>query len=278
VYADNYARPVLYTWTTREQGEELRRSRKLLVADASTGGRMSIFNRELLRLAATTDPGHALASQLSERATLRKRRYAWPSPFATTLGLGPRRYGDVLVAVRLGDDAWVARFEPSNREQPFAVVNLEGAPVSMAQVLATPDRIAAVFHVAPDARIGFREFVLCNESMVAQWSLATPEIQARIDAELLLLKDLKTDPFAYLPARAVGESATPDWQRSTSPANLVNLWHASLAFANDRYRPSPGNLGRLIETLAGYETFGPPLVVVPRDPANQGQADAQAAR
>lgn len=281
VHHDDFARARLYTWTTVEQGAALRTSRRLLVADASSGPGPTAFNLALQEIVKARGPGLAVASLLLEHPGLRRRRYAWTSPMATTLGLAERRYGDVLVGVELDPEAWIASFWPGAAE-PFAFVALDGRRVEVAEALAEPRRIAAIYHVREGARelIPYREFVLCNESMVARWSLATPELARLVAEELALVEALRTGPFAHVPELAARLPAAATWARAPEGPSLVERWHASLAFDGPRYRPTPGNLVAIAGALRAYAGDGEPLEHRPERvfPPGQGQQVGQVSR
>lgn len=265
VYDHDFARTRLYTWTRVEQLEPLRESHRLLVADALTGGWTSPYIRALEQLSAASDESGQLARLLHEHPDLRRHRYAWTSPFATSLGLGERRYGNVLIQIELDPRAWIGRFEPGAAE-PFRFVDLEGAPIEPARVHAEPTRIAAIFHVSgpPRARAPMREYVLCSEAMIREWSVATDEIRSLVAQEIQLLEQLRTRTFAQLPRAALVEPAMPDWTRAQPSAPPLALWHASLAFDIPRYRPGRAEFDALLASLAGLrDDGGPPLRVYP---------------
>ncbi|PCC67819.1 hypothetical protein SAMN02745121_02455 [Nannocystis exedens] len=256
VHHDDFARRVLYTWTTPAQIDALRRSRRLLVADGGVGER-SPYLRALDRLV----EAHPLAAILRDHPGHRRRRYAWTSPLATTLGLGERRYGDALVRIDLAGDALVIGFRPHAAE-PFVAQDMSGRTVDLAVALADPGRIGAVYHVrdGPDDPIAFREYVVCNESQVAAWSVATPEIRAHLDAELALLESLRRGDLAHLPPAAVRSPAVGVWATAPREPTPLDRWHARLAFDNERYRPTPVNLAAVAAALRGYDPAGEPLV------------------
>lgn len=260
VYHDDFARGALYTWTTEAQAEALRESRRLLVAEAATGGGPSDFNVALAALAEGGGAAGEVARRLLEDPALRRRRYAWTSPMATTLGLGPRRYGDVLVAIELDPRAWVVKFTPGAAE-PLVLQALDGRPVTLAEAAAAPGRLAAVYHVrtGPRELIPYREFVVCNEAMVARWSLGTPALAALIDEEVALLEALRSGAFAHLPEEAASASAAAGWASAREGPSLVERWHASLAFDSPRYRPRPKNLAAIVAALRGYVRATPSL-------------------
>jgi hypothetical protein len=257
VHHDAFARSILYTWTTAEQAAALRTTRSLLVAEADRG-EPSPFIRALRTLAAT-DP---LADLLLSHPGLARRRYAWPAPFATVLGLRERRYGDVLVRIELAPDSQIVRFRPGAPE-PFALHDMSGRPVDLA--LADPARLAAVYHVRDGDDVPFREYVVINESKIAAWSLSTPELAAAVDADIALLESLRTGPFSHLPTAAVDAPAVPAWPTARDRPTPIDRWHAALAFDNLKYRPTPRNLDAIIAALR-TRAGGDPLTVRPDMP------------
>jgi len=227
---------VLYTWTTRASIAELRVSHQLLVATTRSGGFISPYNRELLQVSAR---GSVIANELMTHPMLARRRYAWPAPFATVLGLGPRSYGNALIRIALRPEAWIGRFDPDAAE-PFAFRDASNAKIANADVIAHPERIGAIFHVRATAAVPFREYVVCNPTLIASWSVATPEIRAELDAELALVEDL------------VATNSTP-----SAP------WHAALAFDSEKYRAERAPLTTLVAALLAYDPAGVALTVEP---------------
>ena len=271
VFHDDFARGVLYTWTTARQVEALREAPRLLVAEGGAGTGPSPFLRALAAIVAARGEGHELAELLLEHPALRRRRYAWTSPYATTMGLGPVRYGDALVRVELDPRALLLRFTPG-AAAPFVAVDLRGEAVPLAELVAAPERLGAVYHVrdGPRDEVPFREYVLCNEAMIAAWSVATPEIRAQVEADIELLTALAAGPLAALPGPALRSSATPAWATARAGSPPIDRWHASLAFDNPRYQPSPSALAEIVATLRGYDGRGAPLTW--RAPAQPAQA------
>lgn len=255
---DDYYRPILYSWTTSPAIAELRSSRKLLVATTTTGGFISPFNRALGVLAVTARPGADIAKVLRDDLRFARRRYAWPAPFATVLGIGPRAYGNALIRIELGPDAWIGRFSPADQD-PFTFVDRSGQRIANAEVLANPERIGAIFHVREEAAVPYREYVVCNPSMVAAWSIATPEIHAELSAELDLVLALRT-----LAAPDLTTPAVTAWPRSLHgrhASTTLDRWHAVLAFDTARYRPLPRQLAHLARALGAYDPAGVALSV-----------------
>ncbi|MCX4242274.1 MFS transporter [Paraliomyxa miuraensis] len=264
VTADDHVRLVLYTWTTPLQIEALRAGGPLLVADASTGGHASPFNRRLAEMVEQRRPGHEIAALLHERPGLTKRRYAWPSPFGTVLGKGPQRYGSALIRVELRPQAVFAALDPSV-DPPWRFHDGRGRIVSEAEILAEPGRLGVVYHQQLGAHesIPFREHVLCNEAMVAKWSVGTAEIRERVEAERALMLELAEGPFGEAAAAAFTAverwQAWPQWIDPLPPPTLLSRWHRTLAFDNARYRPTPAHLRAIADALADYDPTGPEL-------------------
>jgi hypothetical protein len=237
----NYYRSVLYTWTSPAQVAALRQSRVLLTATTATGGFVSPFLRELAVTATHDGPGKDLARLLLTDPALSRRRYAWPAPYATVLGVGARSYGTSLIQVDLRDDAWIGRYE-ATAANPFEFVDSTNAVVSTSEVLAHPERIGAIFHVRIEDGAAIREYVICNAAMLAGWSVATQDIQDELDRDIAMLGAI---------ARVRGSQ--PTWLAD---------WHASLAFDLERYQPTPAALATLATGLGAYDPAGEPLEVM----------------
>jgi hypothetical protein len=261
VTADDYVRLELYTWTTPAQIEVLRAGGPLLVADAATGGYATPFNRLLADMVAQRRPGHELAALLHGTPGLTKRRYAWPSPFATVLGKGAERYGAALIHVRLRPEAVTARLDPS-ADPPWSFRDGSGREVPPAEILAEPQRLGAVYHlrVGADESIPFREHVLCNEAMVAEWSVGTTAIAERVAAERRLVLELAASPFAAPSPAVTRWRAWPQWLDPGPAPTSLSRWHRALAFDNPRYQPTPTGLEAIAQALAAYDPTGPALV------------------
>lgn len=267
VTADDFARSVFYTWTSPEQVAALRSSKTLLVATAQVGGRPSPFLRFLTERVKQRQPGHELAAVLSQHPQLQRRRYAWTSPFATVLGLGERSYGAALIQLVLRPQALIGRLDPQ-RAEPFFFVDLRGTPVALAEVLKTPERIAAIYHVRPPRPqeptdfVPFREYILCNEAMIQSWEVDTDAIRARLASEVALLQALRPH-FAGLAEKEAARSAVPAWAGVAAEAPLAAQWRAALAFDNRKYRPRPANLDQIVAGLLRYQATGSALTYAP---------------
>lgn len=237
----DFARRVLYTWTTQKQIEALRASKKLLVATSYQGFGPSRFVLDLEDAVKKRSPGHETAHTVLLDPRLSRRRYAWPSPFATRMGLALRGYGDALIRVVLKDGAHIARFAP---DTPWTIVDTSGARVEALD----PAKLGAVFHVryAATATAPFREYVLCNEDQIESWSVGTDDIDHELGDERALLTALASETF----------TAMPSWP-ALANGSLGALWHASLAFDNERYAPTREKLLAIAKSLEGYDPTRP---------------------
>jgi len=242
---DDFARRVLYSWTTDPQVEDLRKHGVLLTADASTGEFTSPFSATMFARAGI-DP---IAKLLHLHPALVKRRYAWPAAWPTRVPLGAVEYGDALVRVVLRADAIVGRFDGD----AWSFRTLDGQSVSEASIVADPSRLAAVLHVS----FGYREYVLVNESMVEEWSVGTPEIRAEIDDEIALLT-IAMEARHALDVDA-GGTAQDAWTSVSRGADLRTRWNAALAFDHDQYLPIEESLDTLLAKMRDYSVHGDPI-------------------
>jgi hypothetical protein len=152
-----------------------------------------------------------------------------------------RPYGDQLIAVTLRAEAIVGKFDPS-LDEPWEFRDLDERPVPLARVLADPGRIGAILHVRRDGEPHFREYVLCNASAIASWSLATPAIADAIAGDVAAMRELAT----------LADTGLPDDYADT------------LAFAVDHYAPTTDHFVAIADTLTASVQRGKPLHVKPR--------------
>jgi hypothetical protein len=262
------ARAILYTWTTREQIEELRRDRVLLTRTESAERGASFFDRVVAGRAASGEP----VAKLLRTSAFARARYAWPAPWATVLGWPGETYGEELVRITLKPDAWIAKLTASR--PGWEIVDLEDRPVPEAEALKNPARIAAVYFVndvyAPRRRgsfadtgggSAFREFVICNESMVDSWSAGTDEIAHEIEAGAGALEALARHRDRHPPApidvdewnRRVAGSV---WTGGDPLASPERLYEAALAFPNDNYVPTAAVARTLAKKLRALPRAG----------------------
>ena len=267
-----FVRKELYSWTTPDQIAKLRQTRMLLVATAKTRGGPSPYSSLLIRLSRGTGESRDVARLLSEHPGLSKRRYAWPSPFATSVPLGERSYGHALVHIVLKDNSFVAKLDPLEKDV-FSFVDLDNNPVATSEAIAHPERIAAVFHVRrkPDAGPRFREYIVCNESMIEQWSIGTPHERAIVAENVALVDALLRSPLITALDTNTPLDAASAWSAHSDKPTLLDAWRRAIAFDSPKYKPSRDTLGAITTSLAAYDPAGDPLehkpsVVFPNAP------------
>lgn len=296
VYHQEPARRELFTWTTAEQAAELRDGHVLLTRlereGLGPGYAMDALNQLSGQQAITPTEADsiALAGILSGPA-FAKARYAWPDPWATRAGWPDEQYGDQLVRIVLREDAWLARF----RSGVLDVVDMNNKPVLAKDALAHPERIAGIYFVrdagAGGPRCGgsfrggdggYREFIIGNEAMVEEWSLGTPEIRARVEADIALVEEFFKRIRPCPPANLQGSwnlSVVCNWDmvHPGVPFTELTAYMDALAIPSDNYLPTPTALASLMEQLKASLFDPDPLVVRPERlvvEQSQGGADA----
>lgn len=272
-----YARQTLYTWTTAEQFEELRHGAPLLTRETSPTHGVSLYEVALDALAARGDrAADALRAQ-----RFRKARFAWVNPWATLLGWEGETYGDRLIRVTLRDEAWIVRI--AQDASPTSAVDLQGRPVDLADVLAHPERIGAVHYVhdTSGARGTFlspqqlehgtyREYVLPNEAMIAQWELGTDAARSAIADSI----DLMTAMHGWLGASCASNVGArmfrSAWDDESDASDVIRAWSRANAFNNDQYQPSVATTRAIVDALRNLpriEAFtGAPATTTQRAP------------
>jgi hypothetical protein len=266
------ARRTLYTWTTEAQIKELARDPTLLTRTESAKHGASYFDQIVDDRAKR---GDALAAVLRTSPFVRAR-YTWPAPFATFGGWPGEVYGGQLLRIDLKPTAWIAVLRTSRLG--WDIVDLDDRPVELAEVLLHPERIAAVhfIHDAPGSgsyrtsagpleRAAFREYVVCNESMIASWSTGTDAIAAEIGAEADALAAFARHLRKH-PARAESlvawnaRIALEVWPSTSVPLAPETTYEATLAFPNQGYLPDAEALLALAEALRKVVPRGAPGV------------------
>lgn len=257
---------VLYSWTTKEQIEELRTNPTLLTRSVSSDGEVG---RAQGLIAGGTDP----VSLLLNEERFANKRYAWTNPWATRLGWTGDDYGDRLLAITLRADAWVGQMMMDDSVGlSWTFRDMEGNSVTQDEVLANPERLAAVYFYdqrdMPECRFEsrtqgqlYREYFILNEGMLESWSAFTEEVKAELDSDLAALRrllDTLTTGECESVASCWRDGVMEAW--SSGPADgIVQSYIGGLAFPNDLYAPTRTNLARLIERLEAVPLDDEPL-------------------
>lgn len=267
---------VFYSWTTDEQVAELRAGGPLFSRSESPGKGRGLAMTQLAAFgAASNKPVNQLAATLAG-TTFAKLRFSWPNPWATLMGWPGETYGNQLLQVTLRPEAWIAIFSQS---RGLAVVDANGQAVDIEFALTKPERIGAIYFQSDgdgtqvhcgtffQGAVAFREFVLGNLQMVQSWSLATPEITARLQADIAVLEAVRVD----LACRELpGDQSywTEDVRCAFTGAGSgatgsLYSYDLSLGLPSELYYPSQDNLAALIAALKVSLPQGEPLVVNP---------------
>lgn len=156
------ARTTLWTWTTLEQGRAILAGDPVLSKERSDRYGPSAFDWEL---SDATKKNDRLARLLFSTG-FAKKRFAWVNTFAAATGGGGERYGTVLMRVDLRPDALVLDYTRRT------VWTASGEKLPIAELHRAPARLAAVYWEGP----GFREYVLVNESQIAEVLVADADV------------------------------------------------------------------------------------------------------
>ncbi|MCH9679959.1 MAG: hypothetical protein K0V04_00885 [Deltaproteobacteria bacterium] len=235
---DAFARPVLYSWASDATAARMAEDHALFDDDVLPEGPTPYVQR-VEHIASRGGAEGRLARALLGHPDLSRRRYAWSRPWPTRLGI-VRPYGGHLVRVQLRSRSLIGRFDP-DATPVWTFHDLDERPVPLARVVADPSRIAAIYHVRRDAEPYFREYVLCNESMVESWSLDTPQLAQMLALDARQLQTLARTPSDFI-----------------RPEYLDTL-----AFGVDHYRPTAANLEAIADALV-LPANSRPLHVTPR--------------
>ena len=213
-----------------------------------------------------------LVQRLSDR--FKSTRSAWPNPWALRLVEHAGSEHMTPLRIRLEDDAWIVRIEDGSP----VVVDVSNGPVSLQEALAHFERIAAVYYVYDDRVLtgtvankcesGKREFALGNPAMVAEVSLHTADILARLDSDIEDLTGLfnivRQCPNVDHTMGTTFRSATAcqAWDFfDASTEYLAYQW--SLSSPVELYKPTTQNLASLIDALKNDRFELDPFVTGP---------------
>lgn len=268
---------VVWSWTTAAQAVEIRKGSVLFTVESSpTMGRGFLF--ELLQERA--DGGDGSAARLVGRE-LAKGRFGWSNPWATVRGAAEgESYGLELLAIRMKPDTLYARV--STRNPAITFVDAKGEAVGTGTALANFELVGGILFdndlesgngcgtngpigTAPGGgNLVYREVYLGNESRIASFSHKTQDILDAIAASRAALVDreLRTEATTYPRSRAQLACDTASiWRGYGSLQGAVGRYLAGLAFATERYDPTPANLDAIVAELDRARFTPDPFVV-----------------
>lgn len=273
------ARRELYAVVSDEEAEALREGGSLIPETAE--GETSDVVKMLDKVRPTSTPTRQpLIDALKPRFA--NVRTVWPNAWALRLveHAGSEHLNVVRIVLR--EEAWVARIT----EGSITALDLEQKDVPIATALKDPGRVAAIFYetnqrVTLQAGVdgcedGRRVMVIGDESWIEEWSLGTEEVLARQEADIELLNEFFT---------VARSCSTADRSPSFRSFTVCQTWITynvyseytayqwALSTPNELYKPSPQNLGALIEALQGDRFEPDPYVVEPEAPPMGGGAN-----
>ena len=191
--------------------------------------------------------------------TFAKMRFAWPAMWATRASWPGESYGDQLIRITLKPEAWTVRLTSTGT---FEVHDAQDAVVPISTALAAPQRIAVIYFISdrtqppaksiPHAIASFREYVLCNESMIASWEVGTERIAREVAEATAKVESIRRWVEATKPVVKTAVATT--WQPDAVPADSIATYHQALALDSSTYWLDPNILRQLVDQLAKTPT------------------------
>lgn len=265
------ARREVYAYVSDAEAKELRDSGTLFppLAPNTPTPTPPVLSQLNTRLGSASAEQKPMIEALQQR--FKRVRSSWPNLWALRLvnHAASEHMNPVRIVFR--QDAWFGRI--SDKSVPV-IVDMKNQIVSPANVALEPDRVGAIFVVLSPQTTGvsscdqgLRDFSIPHERMIESWSLGTPEIVDRLDADVQLLTEL----FGVV--RSCG---SVDKGGMTFHANIVcSTWSSfgvaseyaaygwALANPAELYKPSGQNLLGLVDALKNDRFEPEPFVVMP---------------
>jgi hypothetical protein len=278
----NTARREVYAYVNDAEAALLRESKTLFWSDSQSALRSAVSSLLSARLNSASAEQKPLLEALERR--FKNPRSSWPNLWALRLVKNPGSEHMNPVRIVFREDAWFGRI--TDKLQPV-IVDGKNQIVSPQDAALEPERVAALFVVATPQTLGatfnceqgFRDFAIPDERMIESWSLGTPEILERLDADVRLLTDL----FGV-----VRSCSTVDKAGMTFHSTVCNAWSSfgaateymaygwSLANPAELYKPTAQNLLGLVDALESDRFEPDPFVVQPDRNAAGGGAGGSA--
>ncbi|MCW3071274.1 MAG: hypothetical protein JWO44_1164 [Bacteroidetes bacterium] len=273
VVNENIIRNELYTWTTPEQIDILKKNKTLLIKSKSeTAGKS---NYDLL-LEEKKAKGDTIAAFLLD-SRFAKKRFGWPHPWATIRGYPGENYGDQLLKVTFKKDAIFCKAIVSNDEINYEFYTLDGRMMMPVLAKTLAGRIAAVYFVyskktkkktalyrgsyraasirTVSSNYPYREYVICNENMIASWSYGTAAIKNKMKQDISFLEMVKKSLLAKEEDDGCGP-AQDDFKNLSDRTDFYWSWNVNccsypqtIALVNSYYDLRENQLNLTIEAL-----------------------------
>jgi hypothetical protein len=258
--------PVIWSWTTSEQIDELARGAPLFSRETSASmGAGLLFTLLEQR-------GSGVVADLAAR--LKAGRFGWFNPWSTSRGFEGEAYGTELLRIAVAPDALFMVIESSTFEGVERVrwADVAGARVPGEVAEAAPERVVGVVFTHDQPLVNacrgtggggglspYREVYLGNPTRVASWSARSDLVArdlARVDADLAgLARRAYSDGGDFC---AWSSSVVNDAWRTT-PTSAVGRYLSSLAFPTGEYVPTHENIAAIRAALAAVPILPPGL-------------------
>jgi hypothetical protein len=273
------ARRELFSWTTDEQAAALREDGVLFSRSERPGLGPGYAFEVFEQIAQNEDgPERAAVAKLLGGELFEKARYAWSEPWATRMGWPGEDYGGNLLRIVLKPEAWVVVVKNGD----LNVFDQQNQPVSLADALANPTRLGAIFYERDGfsggpscggsfvfGENGYREFIVGNLAMVEEWSLGTQQIRDRLSANIAqlstFLERIRACPITSS-AKQWNLGVVCKWNALGGEFSELSAYEHALAIPSDNYLAVPERIAAMIETLQGDLFELEPLVVTPGSP------------
>lgn len=276
-------RPELYAQLTDEEVTALKQGGSLLPAPPASPTVSTLSNVLTATKNASTELRRPLLEELLKR--FKSTRALWPNPWALRLVDHPGTQHMNPVQVVLKKEAWVVRIFEGG---PPTIVDVNNGIVSIDDATAEPQRIAAVYYVFDDrlagnstaqCESGKRELALGNEAMVETISIGTPEILARLNADIEALTS-----FFNVVRPCASVDRGPGTFRSFTACQAWHFFDASTEYSAyqwslstpmELYKPKTQNLASLVDALKNDRFEPDPFVTEPHPmPGGGGEGGA----
>jgi hypothetical protein len=233
-------------------------------------------------LGKVTDPARRqLVQELLNRFSA--TRSTWPNPWALRLVNHPGSEHMNPVRIVFKPDALIVKLVDTTP----VVVDVQNMAVLPAEAVQAPERIVGVFYTTDaympgstnQCESGMRELALGNEAMVESFSLGTPEILKRLNADIDALNaffQIARPPSCGTFLNSTGQTFHYGTVCGTwSYPDATTEYHAygwSLSNPVELYKPTAQNLASLISALEADRFEVDPFVGVPPAVATGGDS------
>lgn len=292
VFNEDIVTKELYSWTTNEQVDIIKTSKKVLIKSSSEKYGPSAYD---MLLEKKMKEGDEMAGILLN-SLFAKKRFAWPHPWATVRGYPGENYGGQLLRFTFKQDAIVGSFISSaDSDTLYRFYDMNGKRLALDYVKKNFDRIAYVYFVnvrntdkkmmhyrgtmkrranviiKSNGPFPYREYVICNQDMIQEVSVGTDLIKRKMEQDIYFLELLKKyflmDEdnngcgkvemyYAYL-----NRSVVDDWSKNWLTMDEC-VYTKVLALINRYYDLNKDQLNHTIEIMKSYISIQAPSFTI----------------